>query len=378
MSLMDLKHFWRSLSLLLLVLLCVSWFIKPSIADALVVKTDGSIDYGNPNIWRTCTSSQLPSVNTRTKLLAAATGFNPTDKNVSYIWYVQPGYNAYQNRYTAAVVWTPDKTVNQFTLRQTGTDANNSKIYELKTKNPTGVKAAAVWFSTHDNQWHTFYNGDLSSPAYNGTPDTYNPTWTMRLNQTDPVLNGLASLGDNNTTGACVYAMKNFNFPTGWNGFVPVSSTDVGKTSCNPLDFGCYIAQLGATITDGWNRIIAGIAMLFTPDADSLNATFDDLYNFLKVKLGALLYPFTWLVDFYNKFDWSGRPTPGNDINCHLTSTFLGKPFDIDLCSFYTGHWATSGSPITLLILLLQGAIVIGLLQQLFSKYREVVQNHDN
>jgi hypothetical protein len=170
-------------------------------------------------------------------------------------------------------------------------------------------------------------------------------------------------VGTNNVTYASSWDMGQFT------SHVPYG--DDGASSCGTLDIGCWIGKLTQGFTDGvkalFGLLVDGFKWLFIPDSGSINDEWNGLNSFLQQHLGFLVYPFTFVGNFFSAFT-------SNDSWCSSTScskdfgTLYGHHFNVNLGQMQSTMptvWAWFSG-------MLRGLVILALLLAVRQKYRQV------
>lgn len=140
-------------------------------------------------------------------------------------------------------------------------------------------------------------------------------------------------------------------FPSG--NQLPVAEVDAPAGNptkgCKAIDLGCWVGKIFDGVIDGFQSLaeglLAGITFLFVPDGDVASITFNDLKDFLTEKLGFLMYPFDFMLDFYDGVvtgietdqAWGtgvcGGGADAPAIEGISNTTFFGTQFKMEWCS---------------------------------------------
>lgn len=163
-----------------------------------------------------------------------------------------------------------------------------------------------------------------------------------------------------------------------------LSSGDLGDSFdsvtevCDTMDFACHFRNLKnwfkslvSTILDGISSLLK---LLFIPDSDDLNSVFDTLSNYFSNKLGFLLFPFEFIVDFLNRF----INIPNNPVKVLTVPSISIGSFGtlIQGFSFNIAEYWESGpfSQIyTIYLIFVHAFIGFGLYKLCLHKYNEIV-----
>lgn len=154
-------------------------------------------------------------------------------------------------------------------------------------------------------------------------------------------------------------------------------STDLNETdddtTCDALDFGCWMSKAFKGVTDTFlgvgEAMLRGIAYLFAPESDELQAEFDDFTSFFDAKFGFLLFPFEFIINVFSAFGTGGGFC--NSSTCNLAvPDFYGSTLNIDLLQWRL----TAPSVFTVLVNVIRGLTVVTLIAAIHRKYLEVIK----
>jgi len=227
-----------------------------------------------------------------------------------------------------------------------GSYSASTTLSSLKGSQPPLTQQGATEWS---------WTGDLASRQYwSGTPAS--PPATPQA------LTGGVDVGQGSEWWSQIYVptsgnsapckkFGNVTYDASWDQAIATTTTVDKKTypttqGCSMTDIGCLLQQTFSTVANTFlavgEAIVNGIALLFTPDVDTLKYSFDQFTDSLTDTLGFLAYPFEWIIDTLDalyggivadgswgtgfcsldSFDW-GLPT----------GTFFGSNININYCS---------------------------------------------
>lgn len=160
----------------------------------------------------------------------------------------------------------------------------------------------------------------------------------------------------------CIQAIHGATYDSTWTYAQPpadMAYADPNNIQCSSWDIGCWV---GKVFTDFTN--------FFLPDPSALSASFSEFSTYMNDKLGFLLYPFTFIGDFFSAFTTASP-------DCTSTScvrdfgSFMGADMVIDFNTFHNAaptvwNWVK---------IFLQGTTVIGLIFMLRQKIMGILRH---
>jgi hypothetical protein len=201
-------------------------------------------------------------------------------------------------------------------------------------------------------------------------------------NNSDPKASTMTTNGQNSYTPqsgfTCIQYVNNVNYQN-WTG-ENYNGIDPSNPQCTALDFGCWLGRIFGTIGDGFNAvaqgILKGLTLMFIPDPTLIKEEFDSFMTFINGKLGFLVFPITFIVDFYTGLVNNATTCPtgtfGGGGGCTLAFNFghyMGGDFIFD----FTSLQVLFGSYWTFLTMFFRASTVIGFVYAIFRKYQGVI-----
>lgn len=209
---------------------------------------------------------------------------------------------------------------------------------------PLSQQGATDWSWTGDLASRHYWSGVPTSPPANpqaltgGVDVGQGSEWWIQIPQASGASNPCKKWG-------------NVTYDASWDQITATTTTVDSKVypttqGCSMTDIGCLLQQTFSTVANTFlavgEAIVNGIALLFSPDVDTLKYSFDEFSTSLLDTLGFLAYPFEWIGDTLDalyggivadaswgtgfcgidSFDW-GFPT----------GTFFGTNINIDFCN---------------------------------------------
>lgn len=180
--------------------------------------------------------------------------------------------------------------------------------------------------------------------------------------------------GDSTLTSiACITMVSNPSYATSYTGAQYAKETPGQVKTCSgATDVGCHIKNAFSFVGDSFKAVgeamVNGIAFLFMPDQAEMNKTITDFQTFMSEKLGFLLYPFTFVVEFSDAMKATSNWC--NETSCSRNfGTMFGQPLQFD----FLGLKKLNGQLWTMATVGIQGLTVFGLIEALRRKYMGVV-----
>jgi len=323
------------------------------------------------------------------RVKAKAPTFNLNNPNASILVY-RTGDTAAQYD-NVSVVYYPDKTTKQIEMTKT------SGEYDLFFPNDDGN---AFWVNL-DIGGPTNGSGDVkyeisrnTSPVLQATANHLTAYPSGRNADTGTRAGRIT----NGVTGASTFPTsvkmcqmgisKNIKYWPSTSGLTALTENNLKNSyDCAVTDFSCWLKYIFGGIGDGFNNvgqaIVSGIGVIFIPYEGSLQFIFDDLTDFLELKLGFLSYPLVFLTDLFDTFNDAASPQDDwvGNVNNYYCDPFAdgtwfpeGKDgffadISIDTCAFE----ANAPALFDLLQNIMRATIVLLILSGFWLKLRGVL-----
>lgn len=189
-------------------------------------------------------------------------------------------------------------------------------------------------------------------------------------------------LFSNNEVG-CVLAAHNVIYAANYSAYdqppgIAAYAAGVGASgsasTCSALNIGCWIGKafngVQNTLVSVAEAGISAITSLFEPNSTYLGDQFSSFYTFLQDKLGFIMYPVTFFVNFFNAY--------GDTSNNWCTDTscvkdfgnFYGHDFNVNVTQIKTSFptvW-------TLIVSTIRGLTVLAVVMAIRRKFIEVTE----
>jgi hypothetical protein len=292
-------------------------------------------------------------------LNSGTTNFPDFDKgNSSYFIYRTP---AQQNAYDTAVAngaptldypAYPQAGWNQYTAL---VSTDNSSRLKLSQQNNSTIQIL-------NNNPPSYYSYILQDGIHH---DTRNVTGGSTFNYERNV--SLPNVG-------CVLVAHNVDYADSWT--YNKIQTDIPSgddIKCATLDVACAISKLFRGVANTFKAvgqaIVGALASLFMPDPEVIKNKFQDFQSFMSNKLGFLVYPFSFLGNFFGAFGDTSNTWCSATSCTKNVGNFFGQPFTLKVDQMKY----TMPTVWTWLLNLIRGLTILTLVLAIRMKYRGVI-----
>lgn len=209
---------------------------------------------------------------------------------------------------------------------------------------PLSQQGSTDWSWTGDLASRHYWSGVPTSPPANpqaltgGVDVGQGSEWWIEIPQASGASNPCKKWG-------------NVTYDASWDQ-ITASTTTVDLKSypttqgCSMTDIGCLLQQTFSTVANTFlavgEAIVNGIALLFSPDVDTLKYSFDQFMDSMIDTLGFLAYPFEWIIDSLDALyggivadgDWGVGICGVSSFDWGITNgTFFGSNISVNWCS---------------------------------------------
>lgn len=209
---------------------------------------------------------------------------------------------------------------------------------------PLSQQGATDWSWTGDLASRHIWSGVPTSPPANpqaltgGVDVGQGSEWWIEIPQASGASNPCKKWG-------------NVTYDASWDQITASTTTVDSKVypttqGCSMTNIGCLLQQTFSTVANTFlavgEAIVNGIALLFSPDVDTLKYSFDQFMDSMIDTLGFLAYPFEWIIDSLDVLyggivadgDWGVGICGVSSIDWGITNgTFFGSNISVNWCS---------------------------------------------